>query len=175
MGQLTGSSRLECKVCHKVHRNVARLLGPMAPDAWLEVGVGERLEAELTPDICLLPCNGRIRHFLRGHLQLPVDDNDFGTFVWSVWVELSEVNMTAVARTWDDPNREELEPLLGHLATALPYEQPTRGLPVLVHTRKPGEVPLLVVAATSHHRLAWEQLRGIAVHRAAELAGRIDG
>jgi hypothetical protein len=173
MAHFTGSSHLECKVCHKVHRNVAKLLGPRAPDDWMLVNPGERLEAELTPDICILPCNGCTRHFIRGHLQLPVDESDFGTFVWSVWVELDEASMTEVARAWNNPNRASMPPLVGRLATELPYEQPTKGLPVSVHTRDLGQVPLLMLYPGIHHSLASEQREGIAVHRAAELAGRV--
>lgn len=173
MARLTGSSNLECKVCHRVHRNVARLLGPRAPDDWLRVNPGERLEAELTPDVCILPCNGSTRLFLRGHLQLPVDETDFGTFVWSVWVELDELSMSEVARVWSDPNRAAVAPLLGRLATELPYEQPTRGLSVTVHTRDLGQVPILMLSPGSHHSIAWEQREGIGVHRVAELAGLV--
>ncbi len=173
MAQFTGSSHLECNVCHKVHRNVAKLLGPKAPDDWMTVHPGERLEAELTPDICILPCNGQTRHFIRGHLQLPVDESDFGTFVWSVWVELDEASMAQVAHAWNDPNRAAMPPLLGLLATELPYEQSTKGLPVSVHTRDLGQVPLLMLYPGTQHSLACEQRDGIAVHRAAELAGRL--
>lgn len=173
MGRFTGSSRHECPVCHQVHRNVATLLGPRAPDAWAQARPGERLEAELTPDICILPASGTTRHYIRGHLQLPVDETGFGVFVWSVWVEMDEVAMREIARWWSDPNRAALPPLMGWLATELPYEQSTRGLPVSVHTRDLGQVPLLMMYPGSHHCLAWEQREGIAVHRAAELAERV--
>lgn len=173
MRRITGTSHLECNTCHKVHRNVANILGPKAPDAWAAASPGERLEAELTPDICLLPHNGRIRHFLRGHLQLRVDDHDFGDFIWSVWVELDEASMMVVARTWSDPNRASIPALYGHLATELPYEQPTSGLLVAVHTRAPGEAPELILDPHTKHCLTEEQAGGIAVHRAVELAGRL--
>ncbi len=170
MPQFRGSSHLECPVCHKVHLNVAKLLGPRAPDDWLAVNPGERLEAELTPDICILPCNGGTRHFIRGHLQLPVDETNFGAFVWSVWVELDEASMAQVARGWTNPNRAAQPPLVGRLATELPYEEPTKGLAVTVYIRDLGQVPLLMLSPGTHHSLAAEQRDGIAVHRAAELA-----
>lgn len=173
MARFTGSSHFECSVCHRRHENVAKLLGPRAPDDWALARPGERLEAELTPDICILPINGITRHFIRGHLQLPVDEQEFGPFVWSVWVELDELSMSEVARVWNDPNRAAVPPLHGRLANELPYEQPTRGLPVSVHTRDLGQVPLLMLSPGTHHSIADEQRDGIAVHRAAELAGRV--
>lgn len=175
MAPVTGNSHTACQVCDQVHRGVASLLGPMAPDDWLAVHPGERMEAELTPDICILPCNGIIRHFVRGHLQLPVNDHDFGTFIWSVWVELDEASMLRVAETWSDPNRAASPPLVGRLATELPYEQPTKGLPVSLHTRDVGQVPLLMLSPGTLHSIASEQQEGIGVHRAAELAGRVGG
>ena len=73
MARVTADALTLCGVCHQRHTNLALLLGPSAPDAWLAVSPGERLEAELTPDVCILPDGGVTRHYIRGHLQLPVD------------------------------------------------------------------------------------------------------
>ena len=156
-----------CPECHRVHRHVAPVMGPSAPDDWLAISKGERLESELTPDICILTDNGRCRHFLRGHLQLPVEDGPPPVFVWSVWVELDEYSMAQVARSWSSPNRAAIPPIEGRLANELPYEKATRGLTITVHTRDPGLAPLLIVA--EEHALACEQREGISVHRIAEL------
>ena len=75
MARLSGTSRTSCTTCEVVHVDVATILGPMAPDAWGKAEAGERLEAELTPDVCILPCGGLVRYFVRGHLQLPLTDN----------------------------------------------------------------------------------------------------
>ena len=159
-----------CSVCHEVHRDVAKVLGTTAPDDWLAVSPGERLEAELTPDVCILSDRGVTRHFIRGHIQLPVEDAG-DVFVWSVWVELDELSMAAIARRWSDPNRASMPPFTGRLATELPYEQPTKGLQVSVHNRDPGMVPLLMLSAASGHVLTAEQFSGVPLHRVAELAG----
>lgn len=166
-----GTSR-PCPVCHELHLDVAGLLGPNAPDDWLAVSEGERLEAELTPDVCILPDNGLTRHFIRGHIQLPVEDIEPEVFVWSVWVELDEDSMERIARSWSDPNRAAIPPLEGRLANELPYEEPTRGLPITIHTRDPGMVPLLMVAEPDH-ALAVEQRDGVLLHRVAELGSRL--
>ncbi len=170
MARLSGTSRTPCTTCEVVHRDVACILGPTAPDAWAQVTKGERLEAELTPDVCILPSGGLVRYFVRGHLQLPLTDIASGSFTWSVWVELDESSMGQVARTWSDVNRVANPPLMGRLATELPYEEPTGGLPVIAYTRGIGEVPLLMVSPASGHGLAAEQRDGIDLHRAAEFA-----
>lgn len=156
-----------CAECHRAHRRVAPLLGPSAPDDWLAISRGERLESELTPDVCILTDNGRTRHFLRGHLRLPVLDGPPAVFVWSVWVELDQRSMERVALSWSDPNRAAIPPIEGRLANELPYEKPTRGLTITVHTRDPGQAPLLMVS--EDHALAAEQHDGVTLHRIAEL------
>lgn len=75
--------------------------------------------------------------------------------------------MELVARSWSDLNRAAIPPIRGRLANELPYEKPTRGLAITVHTRDPGQVPLLMVS--DPHTLTLEQLEGISRHRVAEL------
>lgn len=170
MVPIIGGSSTRCEVCHQVHRDLNRILGTSAPDAWLAVTQGERLEAELTPDVCILPDNGRTRHFVRGHIQLPIQQPEPDFFVWSVWVEVDEESMARIARTWSDPNRAAMPPLQGSLATELPYELPTRGLDITIYTRDPGLAPLLMISPTSFHTIAVEQQDGITLHRVAEFA-----
>jgi hypothetical protein len=170
MALVISGSSVPCGVCHQVHRDLVRVLGTSAPDDWMTVTAGERMEAELTPDVCILPCRGQTRHFIRGHVQLPVVDVEHDVFVWSVWVEVDEASMGAIARSWSDPNRAAMSPLVGRLATELPYEQPTRGLQVTVYTRDPGMTPLLMMSPSSFHTLAAEQRNGISLHRVAEFA-----
>lgn len=160
-----------CSECHQYHVDVEQVLGASAPDDWLSVSRGERLEAELTPDICIFTDGGRTRHFVRGHIQLPVIEGEPPVFVWSVWVELDEQSMEVVAETWSNPNRAATPPMEGRLANELPYEQPTRGLGVTVHTRDPGSAPLLMVSGG--HTLATEQREGISIHRLAQLGARL--
>lgn len=169
MARVTGDALTLCSVCNRRHTNLTRLLGASAPDDWLAVSNGERLEAELTPDVCILPDSGLIRHFIRGHLQLAVDDMELSPFVWSIWVEVSEDSMRLIAQHWSDPNRAATRPLEGVLANELPYSEPTKGLPVEVHTRDMGQAPLIMLSRGSTHGLAIEQRDGITVHRVAEL------
>ncbi|MEA5052879.1 MAG: DUF2199 domain-containing protein [Propionicimonas sp.] len=168
MFSATGSGTPQpCPVCNQTHLEVADLLGASAPDAWLAVTPGERLEAELTPDVCIMTDHGRTRHFIRGHIQLPVHDFTSEVFVWSVWVELDAEAMERVSRSWSNPNRAAIPPIEGRLANELPYEKATRGLTITVHTRDPGLAPLLMVG--EEHALAIEQREGIDLHRVAEL------
>lgn len=159
-----------CELCEQVHPAPIAALGPTAPDAWLAASPGERLEAELTPDVCILPHDGTTRHFIRGHLQLPLRLPEEGVFVWAVWVELEEDAMRAVASSWTNPNRAASAPLTGTLATELPYCTATAGLKVSIHTRDPGQPPLLMVPPAIDHPLGVQQRQGVGRHQVARFA-----
>lgn len=161
-----------CPVCQLLHDDVEELQGASAPDAWLTVSRGEQLESELTPDVCILAHQGRTRHFLRGHIQLPVHAAEPPYFVWSVWVELDEAGMSRIADSWTDPNRAAIPPLQGRLATELPYEEPAKGLSITIHTRDLGLAPLFMVDDAAHD-LGREQREGVDLHRLAELGSRL--
>ena len=112
MFSVIGGSSAPCAVCRQVHRDLPRVLGTSAPDDWLAVSPGERLEAELTPDVCILPHRGATRHFIRGHIQLPLLVPDPEIFVWSVWVAPSASISSGTcpgSRVWTTTSR----PLVG--------------------------------------------------------------
>lgn len=165
-------SETPCLVCQQVHRHLPRVLGTTAPDDWLAITAGERMESELTPDVCILPDSGVTRHFLRGHIQLPVADDD-EPFIWSVWVELDPTSMSLLAQRWSDPNRASMPPFFGRLATELPYPESTKHLQVSVHNRDPGMAPLLMVTHAPDHPLDIEQRSGISLHRVSELVALV--
>jgi hypothetical protein len=156
-------------VCPVCHADSTEILGPSAPDVWLAASEGERLEAERTPDICIMPFNGTLRYFIRGHIRLPVRGSaSLRVFIWSVWVEVDEETMRIIARGWNHPNRAATRPLSGRLATELPYEQPTGDMPVTIITRDPGMPPLLMLNRESGHTLAWEQREFVTQERVIE-------
>ncbi|MDR1712374.1 MAG: DUF2199 domain-containing protein [Propionibacteriaceae bacterium] len=159
-----------CPACQEGHVRVPELLGPRAPDAWLAATEGERLEAELTQDICILPFSGDTRYFIRGHIQLPVHDEQLPVFIWSVWAEVDLATMTEIARSWTHPNRAAMPHLPGRLATELPYEQATGNLEISIITRDLGQPPLFALPAGSRHVLATEQVDGVDLARVAQLA-----
>jgi hypothetical protein len=155
--------------CPACDSESVEILGPFAPDAWPAAAEGERLEAERTQDICILPFNGGLRYFIRGHIQLPVRGSaTLRLFIWSVWVEVDEETMRVIARSWNHPNRAGTARLSGRLATELPYEQPTRDMPVTIITRDPGLPPVLLLNRHCGHTLAWEQYEFITQERVIE-------
>lgn len=159
-----------CSTCGDEHDGLATVFGPEAPDAWLIDERRDRRKGECDGDMCVMPQRkGPSRGFIRGHLRLRVLDSDLNYFIWSVWVELTEADFTLNADRWEDPDRAELLPSPGRLATQLPYEQATLGLRVRLFNREPGVVPLVKLDRDQAHALVAEQREGISLHRVTEI------
>ncbi|MBV9108250.1 MAG: DUF2199 domain-containing protein [Gemmatimonadetes bacterium] len=144
-----------CATCGEVHDELPMAFGADAPDSWVDATSAERDgDSELTPEQCIL---GE-RYFLRGCLDVPVGETG-EVFRWLVWVELSEDDFWRTSDAWEREGRE-LEPAMpGRLDSTLPYELPTRGIEVMVHTQPVGERPQ--VRASPGHPLYEEQRVGI--------------
>ncbi|MCL2091893.1 MAG: DUF2199 domain-containing protein [Micrococcales bacterium] len=159
-----------CATCGARHDGLATLFGSDAPLPWILATEADRANGELNADLCFLELPDGQLFFIRGHLEIPVHDADIDTFVWSVWVSLSEQNMRRQHEHWDDPARAGLEPMFAWLMTALPvYEPTTTSLPARLHTRAPGVTPRIELDPSVDHPLVHEQHHGISLHRVAEL------
>ena len=165
-----------CATCGAQHEGLVVVFGPPAPEPWAEATDLERSTGEINADTCAFEDNaGNERFFLRGQLEIPVPDLKEGQFVWSVWVELTAEDMELTAEHWLDPRRAELAATAGTLATELPYDPPTRGLPVRLFTRRPGVAPFVEVDPAQEHPLVEEQRHGITTHQVAALNGDLLG
>jgi hypothetical protein len=152
------------------------VFGSSAPEPWVEATRRQRWRGEINDDVCVFRDDaGTDRFFIRGHLEIKAPELDEGTFTWSVWVELGRADMELVGEHWDDPQRAELAPMDGVLATDLPYPQTTRGLNVQVFNRPPGAVPFVTLERSQAHPLVDEQRDGITAHRVASLNEELRG
>lgn len=119
-------------------------------------------------DLCVVDdCH----YFIRGRLELPILGTQ-STFIWLVWVSLSEKNFNRTVDLWETPGRENEPPYFGWLNTRLPGYPDTTQLKVNVHTLQVGERPLIEVEH-SDHQLAVEQHHGITAQRAESLATQV--
>lgn len=158
-----------CAVCGQSHRALATVFGPHMPEAWRRATAAEREDGLIGQDLCTITLADGTHHFVRGHLEIPVDDPQLDPFVWSVWVELPADAMTQVVEHWADPERESLPAFRGKLATDLPYKDPTLGMGVTLVTRGIGEVPMVRLDPRFDHVLVHEQYEGITAGRVAEI------
>lgn len=164
-----GADGLICRGCGRTHDGLTTVIGPEAPAAWLEAPADARVQGDLCRDQCYLPWQQRLFTFIRGHIVLPISDRSGETFSWSVWSTIAPEDMAILEQHWEDPDRSDLTAKAGRLATALPYEEGTLGLPLLIKQREPGQVPLFEFAPDVDHALAEQQRYGIAWHHVAEL------
>lgn len=115
--------------------------------------------------------NGEEGWFLRGNIEIPIDDG--GTLVFTVWVSLSQEKFERAGALWDDPARVQEPPYFGWLSVSCPATPSTHNLKTNVHFRAPGQRPLIELEPTDHP-LAIEQRLGIPVGRLAELASIVE-
>ena len=102
-------------------------------------------------------------YFVRGHIEIPVTDCE-ETFIWSVWVSLSERSFEHMSDNWDTDGREDTAPYFGWLMSALPCYPETLHLKTSVQTQPVGCVPLISIEP-SEHPLSTEQQNGITMER----------
>ena len=156
-----------CRTCGGWHNGLPRIWGADAPAVYSDLSPPARRTAELNADQCIIQAENGPLFFLRGRLEIPVDDD--APFVWLVWVSLSEAAFTQASELWEHEGREHQPPYSGLLSDRLPYPEPTLMLEARVHTRPVGERPFIELTSTDHP-LAREQREGITRKRVLEIA-----
>jgi hypothetical protein len=165
-----GAQKWTCSMCGDEHLGLATVFGPMAPYAWLDDERRDKRKGHCDNDMCFMTDRSGGKHrYIRGQLRLRVNDPDLDHFVWSAWVELDGAEFKLNLDHWHDPDRAQLLPSPGHLATTLPYEQETLGLSVRLFNREPGASPLIKLNRDQDHPLVAEQRQGISLQRVIEI------
>ena len=119
-----GAPKWTCSMCGDEHEGLATVFGWMTPYAWFIDERSDKRKGDCDGDMCLMTDRkGGTHGYIRGHLRLRVHDPDQDYFTWSVWVELAKDEFNLNSDHWEDPERAQLLPSPGHLATVLPYEQ----------------------------------------------------
>jgi hypothetical protein len=140
--------------------------GAVAPIQWYSIPATERDQrCQLSSDQCVIDNR---QFFIVGNLEITVHGMD-ERFSWDVWVSLNEKDFLRACELWEQPGRESEPPCFGCVYTALPGYPDTVGLNGMVHTRKIGRRPRVVLDPTDHP-LAVEQRQGIAPERVQEIA-----
>jgi len=105
-----------CHCCGQVFDTLPMSYGTRAPDYWQDIPESQYDRRNfLTSDACVI--DGRDR-FIRGCIELPVHGQD-DSFVWGVWVSLSEKSFARVHELRDEPVRSDEPPMFGWLSTNL--------------------------------------------------------
>jgi hypothetical protein len=142
--------------------------GPNAPTAVQTIPASERhRRVKLTADVCIIDHR---KYFVRACLDLRIDP-ERESFRWLVWVKVTAASFREIRSIWRQLRARPLKPTDGHLASELPYDASTLGLPIELRDGGPGYRPQ-AFARSGEHILGREQRAGIRVERAYELAGR---
>ena len=150
-----------CATCGQPHGELPFGYGARAPLAAGEIPAAERDERlELGDDQCVID---DARFFLRGRLEIAVTDAPQHTFIWGVWVEVTELQFDRAAALWETEDSKQ-PPMPGTLSTAVPSFEGTAGLAAQLHFHAAGQVPR-VVLTTADHPLVAEQQQGISLER----------
>ena len=151
-----------CKSCGKNHSIDQISFGADAPAQWNILNDDERQQSELTNDQCIINAKEETHFFVRGCLDVPIQDSD-KTFTWGVWTSLSEKSFTEMHENWRNPERAKLPAYFGWLCTQIPTCPDTMFLKTSVQHRDIGLRPIVAVEPTDH-ALSLHQQNGIARH-----------
>jgi hypothetical protein len=155
----------ECSTCGKWHDELPMSFGADAPYHYSVVAPEEReWRVHLGSDQCVI--DGQ-HYFVRGCLEIPVLDAG-ESFIWGVWVSLSEANFERMSKLWERLGRENEPAYFSWLSTSVPCYPDTLNLKAHVHNRPLGERPLVELEPTEHP-LAVEQRDGITMARVKEI------
>jgi hypothetical protein len=159
----------QCVRCGEEHEGPPRSYVVAEPSGWaITQDPASRRWGEIYEEQAILHGpDGEEGWFLRGNIDLPVDDG--GQFNYTVWVSLSHENFQRAGELWVDPRRVDEPPYFGWLMVELPGYPSTFHLKANVHSRPPGQRPFVELEPTDHP-LAVEQRNGITLKRIEELA-----
>ncbi len=127
--------------------------------------------ARVGEDSAVLQASGGERFFVRGLLELPIEDDD-GYFGYGAWIEVGRRDFEALGELWHDDDGWRTAPFAGTLANELSPYVATEGLPVRIQLRDVQLLPLVALDDGDHELVAAQQ-DGISAHRLHELAATV--
>ena len=158
-----------CGTCGKFHAELPMDFAADTPHPYLTIPTEERkARCYLTSDVCVI--DGK-EFYIRGCLEIPVIDGP-RSFVWGVWVSLSEKSFKRFIELWDYNGRAQEPPYFGWLCTGIPIYPKTLGLKTQVQIRPLNKRPFIELEPTDHP-LAVEQRNGITMARVREIAAAL--
>ena len=155
----------KCATCGKVHEG-SPSFAFSSPWHYAQLSESDRANASLSSDTCTITHNDGTDYFVRVVVEVPIGGVE-EEFLWGVWVSLSKSSFDRYVATHDDP--DETDSYFGWFCNRLPYYSDTVGLRTQVRPRKGGLRPFLQIERTGHP-LAEDQVNGISIERAREIA-----
>jgi hypothetical protein len=154
-----------CKCCDRSFDTLPMSYGIDAPRNWFALSVTERaIRAELSDDACII--DGK-EFYVRGCVEIPVLHST-ETFVWGVWVSVSEESFRYIHEKRNAPIADDEPPRFAWLDTWIQgYPDPTY-IKCHLYLRSGNLRPRIVLEPTDYP-LAVEQRQGINVDRVKQI------
>jgi hypothetical protein len=161
----------KCSCCGKVHEG-SPSFAFQAPDHYAELSESQKAEmGRLSSDFCTITHARGTDRFIRPVLEVPILGVE-EPFVWGVWVSLSERSFNRYRETYDSP--VEGDGFFGWVCNQIhlyPYSR-TRAADVTVQAGRNRPKVILHRGGSEDDFLVFDQIHGITIARAQELAER---
>jgi hypothetical protein len=155
-----------CSCCGKQFGTLPMSYGIDAPPNWFALTEAERdTRAKLSADDCIIDDT---EFYVRGCVEIAVSDCA-ETFVWGVWVSVSQDSFRYMHERWDTPIDDDEPPRFGWLCTWIQGYPEPNNIRCHVFLRSGNLRPLIVLEPTDYP-LAVEQQTGITLERVKEIA-----
>jgi hypothetical protein len=158
-----------CQCCGKQYDTLPFAFALDEPDPWRALPDEERMRrGVLSTDGCVID---KKVFCVRARLEIPVIGNK-DSFIWGIWVSISEADFERIGKLWNVEIREHEPPVAGALCSDIPIYPSTTDLKCSLHLRNAGRRPSIRLEP-SDHPLAVEQRDGITIERVKEIAAAV--
>lgn len=161
------SFQFKCSECGETHEG-APSFSYDSPHPYYGLSEDQKKNlAKKNEDLCTISYkDGQKDQFIRVTLEIPILDYE-ETFMWGVWVSLSETNFEKYVEHFHDEIQEGT--YFGWFQSRLPYYPNTLNLKSSMHLRSGRQRPWLELEHTDHP-LAQDYHHGISWEKAIEIA-----
>lgn len=144
---MTAIFAFTCSCCGKLHEG-SPSFGFKAPMHYDTLSEHDKASlATINDDLCTIEHPGGTDYFARVILELPIHGVE-QTFLWGVWVSLSQKNFERYTSTWGE--HDETDCYFGWFSNRLPHYPDTINLKTHVHPRNGGARPTLEIEPSDH-------------------------
>jgi hypothetical protein len=155
----------DCPQCGKVHVGLPAF-AYKRPVHYVLLTEAQRETSWASDDFCVI--DGE-HFFVRAVLKIPIVGKAV-PFEWGVWGTLSKANFQRYWDTYDDDDQSKLGKMFSWLASALDGYPDTLALRCHLVPCNDGQRPLIELQTDQDHPLVRDQINGISLERAIELA-----
>ena len=166
---MAGIFAFKCTCCGSLHEG-SPSIAFRAPDQYATLSQEQKAAmGKISSDLCTIRHDEGTDYFIRAILEIPIEGVD-EPFLWGVWVSLSEKSFGRYVKTYNEP--VEGDGFFGWLCNQLPAYPWEAARPADVLVQLGGQRPIVRLHRVEGDPLVIDQLNGISVTRAQQIAER---